>query len=137
MLDEAILHCKNRMVGAGNLLSMDQIQFQLSRIQSAYTICSAMCARSSRISGIDHNLAGEGLEANSMKAVITDLMQESAHLLVQVSGANGYKISHVGGRGIMDSRPFQIFEGSNEMLYSQSADMITRLMRKKKQFHLL
>ncbi|HLU90532.1 MAG TPA: acyl-CoA dehydrogenase family protein [Cyclobacteriaceae bacterium] len=137
MLDEAILHCKNRIVGSGNLLAMDQIQFQLSRIQSAYTICSAMCVRSSQISGIQYNLANEGLEANSMKAVVTDLMQESAHLLVQVSGANGYKISHVGGRGIMDSRPFQIFEGSNEMLYSQIAEVITRLMRKKKEFHLL
>ena len=137
MLDEAIVHCKNRIVGTGNLLSMDQVQFQLSRIQSAYTICSAMCARSSKISGIDHNLAGEGLEANSMKAVVTDLMQESAHILVQLSGANGYKISHVGGRGIMDSRPFQIFEGSNEMLYSQIAEMVTRLMRKQKQLNLL
>lgn len=136
MLDEAIVHCRNRIVGAGNLLSLDQIQFQLSRIQSAYTICSAMCARSSKISGIDYNLASEGLEANSMKAVVTDLMQESAHLLVQVSGANGYRISHIGGRGIMDSRPFQIFEGSNEMLYSQIAEMITRLMKKKKQSHL-
>ncbi len=54
----------------------------------------------------------------------------------QVSGANGYKISHIGGRGIMDSRPFQIFEGSNEMLYSQIAEMITRLMKKKKQSNL-
>src|SRR5690606_17649199 len=98
MLDEALVHCKNRFVGAGNLLSMDQIQYQLSRIQSAYTICSAMCARSSNISGIDHNLAAEGLEANSMKAVVTDLMHESSQLLVQVSGANGYKITHIGGR---------------------------------------
>jgi alkylation response protein AidB-like acyl-CoA dehydrogenase len=136
MLDEAILQCKNRIVGSGNLLSMDQIQYQLSRIQSAYTICSAMCARSSRISGIDLSLAAEGLEANSMKAVVTDLMHESAQLLVQVSGANGYKISHVGGRGIMDSRPFQIFEGSNEMLYSQIAEMVTRLMKKQKESHL-
>src|SRR5690606_28606114 len=122
MLDEALVQCKNRIVGSGNLLSMDQIQYQLSRIQSAYTICSAMCARSSNISGIAYNLAGEGLEANSMKAVVTDLMHEAAQLLVQVSGANGYKISHIGGRGIMDSRPFQIFEGSNEMLYSQIAE---------------
>ncbi|MEX2594314.1 MAG: acyl-CoA dehydrogenase family protein [Anditalea sp.] len=136
MLDEAIAHCKNRIVGAGNLLSMDQVQFQISRIQSAYTICSAMCARSSKISGIEHNLAAEGLEANSMKAVVTDLMQESAQILVQVSGANGYRISHIGGRGIMDSRPFQIFEGSNEMLYAQIAEMITRLMKKQKQLHL-
>lgn len=136
MLDEAVTHCKNRIVGTGNLLSMDQVQFQLSRIQAAYTICSAMCVRSSKISGIEHNLATEGLEANSMKAVVTDLMQESAQLLVQLSGANGYKISHIGGRGIMDSRPFQIFEGSNEMLYAQIAEIITRLMKKQKELHL-
>lgn len=133
MLDEAISHCRNRIVGATNLLAIDQVQFQIARIQSAYTICSAMCAKSSSISGIDHNLATEGLEANSMKAVVTDLMQESAQLLVQVSGANGYKTTHVGGRGIMDSRPFQIFEGSNEMLYTQIADIVTRLMKKQKQ----
>ncbi len=136
MLDEAIAHCRNRVVGTGNLLALDQVQFQLTRIQSAYTICSAMCAKSSEISGITHNLATEGLEANTMKAVVTDLMQESANLLVQLSGANGYRISHIGGRGIMDSRPFQIFEGSNEMLYAQIAEMVTRLMKKQKQSNL-
>jgi len=136
MLDEAITHCRNRVVGSSNLLAIDQVQYQLTRIQSAFTICSAMCARSSDISGIDHNLATEGLEANSMKAVVTDLMQESSQLLVQLSGANGYRISHIGGRGIMDSRPFQIFEGSNEMLYSQIADIITRAMKKQKQLNL-
>lgn len=133
MLDEAMAHCKNRIVGTGNLLELDQVQHQISRLQSAYTICSAMCARSSAISGIEHNLAVEGLEANAIKAVVTDLMQESAQLLVQLSGANGYRISHIGGRGIVDSRPFQIFEGSNEMLYAQIADIITRMMKKQKQ----
>ncbi len=136
MLDEALAHCQNRIVGTANLLALDQVQFQLTRIQAAFTICSAMCARSSEISGIDHNLATEGLEANSMKAVVTDLMQESAQILVQLSGANGYRISHIGGRGIVDSRPFQIFEGSNEMLYAQIAELITRLMKKQKQMQL-
>lgn len=136
MLDEAMAHCKNRIVGTGNLLELDQVQFQLSRIQAAYTICSAMCARSSRISGIEFNLAVEGLEANAMKAVVTDFMQESAQILVQLSGAKGYRISNIGGRGIVDSRPFQIFEGSNEMLYAQIADMIMRAMKKQKEVHL-
>ncbi|MCD0487880.1 acyl-CoA dehydrogenase [Pedobacter sp. MC2016-14] len=136
MLDEAVQHCNNRIVGGSNLLAMDNVQFQITRLQSAYTICSAMCARSSAISGIDHSLAAEGLEANAMKAVVTDLMQESAQLLVQLSGANGYRTSHIGGRGIMDSRPFQIFEGSNEMLYAQIADMVLRAMKKEKQSHL-
>ncbi|MEO5789677.1 acyl-CoA dehydrogenase family protein [Gelidibacter sp.] len=132
MLDEATQHCKNRMVGAGNLLAMDQVQFQLARIQSAFTLSSAMCLRSTEISGIENNLATNGLEANSMKTVVTDLMQESAQLLTQLSGASGYRLSHIGGRGIMDSRPFQIFEGSNEMLYSQISEMITRAMKKSK-----
>ena len=136
MLDEAIHQCKTRIVGASNLLAIDQVQFQLARIQNAYTICSAMCAKSSTMSSIHHNLASAGIEANSMKAVVTDLMQESAQLLVQLSGAKGFRISNIGGRGIMDSRPFQIFEGSNEMLYSQIADMITRAMKKKKQLNL-
>lgn len=136
MLDEAIKQTQNRIVGAGNLLALDNVQYQVSRIQSAYTICSSMCARSSDISGIQFNLAMEGIEANSMKAVVTDLMQESANTLVQLSGANGYKTSHIGGRGIMDSRPFQIFEGSNEMLYAQIADTISRQMKKQKSLNL-
>lgn len=136
MLDEAISHCRQRIVGNSNLLALDSVQFQLSRIQSAYTICSAMCHRSSHISGIDHNLATEGIEANAMKALVTDLMQESAQLCLQVSGANGYKISHIAGRGIVDSRPFQIFEGSNEMLYTQIAEMILKQMRRGKESNL-
>jgi acyl-CoA dehydrogenase len=131
MLDEALDHCKNRIVGSGNLLAMDSIKFQLSRIQTAFTICSAMCYKSSSMSGIENNLAAEGLEANSMKALVTDLMHESAQLCLQLSGANGYKISHIAGRGIVDSRPFQIFEGSNEMLYTQIAEMVIKEMKRK------
>ncbi|MBP3942765.1 acyl-CoA/acyl-ACP dehydrogenase [Sphingobacteriaceae bacterium WQ 2009] len=132
MLDEGLQHCKNRMVGAGNLLSFDHVQFLLTRLQAAYTINSAMCTRSVDISGVDKNVATNGLEANAMKTVVTDLMQECAQIVTQLSGANGYKISNIAGRGTMDSRPFQIFEGSNEMLYSQIADTIIRDMKKKK-----
>lgn len=136
MLDEALKQCKSRIVGVSNLLAMDQVQYQLSRIQNAYTICSAMCAKSSETSSIAHNLSTAGLEANSMKAVVTDLMHESAQLLLQLSGAKGFRTSHIGGRGVMDSRPFQIFEGSNEMLYAQIADIITRMMKKQKEANL-
>src|SRR5690606_21513316 len=136
MLDEALQHCTTRMVGTGNLLALDSVQFQLSRIQTAFTICSGMCARCSAISGIEHNLATEGLEANSMKALVTDLMQESAQLRIQVAGANGHKISHIAGRGIVDSRPFQIFEGSNEMVQTQIAELVLKRMRRQKESSL-
>lgn len=136
MLDEGIKHCRKRMIGMQNLLSLDHIHYQLSRIQSAYTLCSALCARSSKISGLEEDLSAAGLEANSIKAVVTDLMQESAQIMVQVHGAHGYRVSNVGGRGIMDSRPFQIFEGSNEMLYTQIADLVIKKMKQQKQTHL-
>ncbi len=136
MMDEALDQCKNRMVGGKSLISYDQVQFQISKIQSAFTICSAFCSRSSTKSSIENDLSADGIEANSVKTIVTDLMQEAAQTLVQLSGAKGYRLSHIGGRGIVDSRPFQIFEGANEMLYTQISEMIIKLMKKKKEFNL-
>ncbi len=132
MMDEATAHCKNRIVGVSNLFSLDQVQYQISKLQSFFTLSSAMCARSTIVSGIDKDVSGSGIHANSMKAFVTDMMQEAAQILVQLSGAKGYRMSHIGGRGIMDSRPFQIFEGSNEMLYTQISEGILKDMKKKK-----
>lgn len=136
MLDEAIKQCSRRIVGGKKLIELDQVQFQIAQIQSAFTVVSAMCFRSCSVSGIEHDLSGEGIEANSMKSYVTDLMQESAQTFTQLSGANGYRISNIGGRGIMDSRAFQIFEGSNEMLYTQIGEMITKLMKRKKEMNI-
>ncbi len=132
MLDEAIEHTNQRKVGAYSLSSMDSVRYQISRIQAAYTLASSMCAYTTTMSGIEFDLSSEGLQANSMKALVSDLMQESAQICVQLSGSGGYKIDHIAGRGIVDSRPFQIFEGSNEMLYAQIADILTKQMRKEK-----
>jgi alkylation response protein AidB-like acyl-CoA dehydrogenase len=132
MLDESISHTQSRIVGGQALCKLDAVRFRLSRIQAAYTLASGMCAHSSSVSCIEHDVAGEGLQANSMKAFLTDLMQESAQLCVQLAGSSGYKIDHIGGRGIVDSRSFQIFEGPNEMLYSQIALVVLKQMKKDK-----
>src|SRR5690606_7510306 len=85
MLDEAILHCNNRKVGIQPLSSMDSVRYQISRIQSAFTLSSAMCAHSTTMSGIDNDVSGAGILANSLKALVSDLMQESAQICVQLS----------------------------------------------------
>ncbi len=131
-LDEAITACKKRYVGGKPLFELDQVKFQIAQIQNAFTVCSAMCRRSAEHSGIDNNLALDIIEANSIKAYLTDLMQYSAQTLTQLSGANGYKLENYGARGIIDSRPFQIFEGSNEMLYTQIGETVLKLMRRAK-----
>lgn len=137
MLDEAIKQTTERFVGGKALIDYDQVKAHIAKIQSAFTITSAMCKRSSLISGIQNNLALLGVEANSMKAYITDLMQESAQILTQLKGANGYKEESISSRGIVDSRPFQIFEGSNDMLYSQISEMVLKAMNKAQNMNLL
>ena len=136
MLDEAIDHCNQRLVGGKSLFSYDQVQQRLSKLQASYTVCSAMCANSSEKAGIDVDLVPHGIEANAVKSVITDLMQEAAQSLVQLVGAKAYRINHIGGRGTADSRPFQIFEGSNDILYAQISEGLIKLMKRTKENNL-
>lgn len=137
LLDESIRHCQERRVSGLRLNELDAVKFQLSRLQAAYTICSGMCAYSTKVSSIDFDLSGHAVDANSVKALITDLMHESAQTALQLAGANGYRLDHIAGRGVVDSRPFQIFEGSNEMLYSQVAESVVKTMRRAKERNLL
>jgi len=136
MMDEAINHCKQRMVGGKNLVHYDQIQYRLAKLQASYTICSAMCAYSSENAGVEKDLSSCGFEANCFKTLTTDMMQEAAQSLVQLVGAKAYRYSHIGGRGIIDSRPFQIFEGSNDILYAQISESFVKLMKQAKEDNL-
>jgi hypothetical protein len=136
LLDEALSHCRERFVGGTPLLEYDQVQRRISRIQAAYTACSAMCLHTSEHAGLENNLAGDTLAANSTKAVVTDLMQNAAQSLLQLTGGKGYKLDHVAGRSVVDSRPFQIFEGSNDILYQQIAEKVLKGMRRAKERNL-
>ena len=130
MLDEAVKHCQQRYVAGKNLLGYDQVQHRLSQLQAWYTINSAMCHYAARVSGVNNNLTLFGLQANATKAVLTDMMQSAAQSLLQLTGAVGYRRDHIAGRAVVDSRPFQIFEGSNDVMYSQIAETILKEMKK-------
>lgn len=136
LLDEALTHCKQRYVGGKNLLGYDQVQHRISQLQAWYTINSAMCHYAAGTSGINNNLSSLGLQANATKAVLTDMMQNAAQSLLQLNGAMGYRRDCLAGRAVADSRPFQIFEGSNDVMYSQIADKVIKEMAKKKETNL-
>jgi alkylation response protein AidB-like acyl-CoA dehydrogenase len=136
LLDESIAHVNQRLVGGKPLFTYDQVQQRLAKLQASYTICSAMCANSSEKAGIENDLSLIGFEANSVKSVVTDLMQEAAQSATQLVGAQAYKLNHVAGRSITDSRPFQIFEGSNDILYAQISESLVKMMKKTKESNL-
>ena len=136
MLDESLAHVKQRYIGGKSLFSHDQVQQRLSKLQSFYTICAAMCAHSCKTADINNDLSMIGFEANSVKCVVTDIMQESAQSATQLFGASAFKLDHIAGRGIIDSRPFQIFEGPNDILYTQITGSLIKMMKKARESNL-
>lgn len=136
LLDESIAHTNYRLIGGKTLFTYDQVQQRLAKLQASYTICSAMCVNSSEKAGVENDLSSIGFEANSVKSVVTDLMQEAAQSATQLVGAQAYKLNHIAGRSITDSRPFQIFEGSNDILYAQISESLVKMMKKSKESNL-
>lgn len=136
ILDEAILHCKNRNVANRSLFSYDQVQLRLVKLQASYTICSAFCLGATELSKSTKDLTSHGVEANVIKSITSDLMQEASQSLLQLVGAKGFRLSHIAGSATVDSRPFQIFEGSNDILYTQISQAILKLMKHAKEFNV-
>lgn len=132
MLDEALNHCRTRIVGGNSLINYDQVKERLSKLQSYFTVSSAMSFFTSSNISIDDDTSRMDLAANSIKTVTTDYMQAAAQSLLQLVGAKGYRLDHIAGRSLIDSRPFQIFEGSNDILYQQITESIFKMMKKSK-----
>jgi alkylation response protein AidB-like acyl-CoA dehydrogenase len=129
LLDEAHRHCKERFVGGQSLFNYEQVRKRISRLQSSFTICSAMCAYTSEHVDMDKDVSSATIPANTIKTVTTDLMVNASDSLLQLMGAKGYRQDHLAGRAFVDSRPFQIFEGSNDILYQQISEGIIKAMR--------
>lgn len=136
MLDEALEHCRSRIVGGMSLFKYDQVKERLAKLQSYFTISSAMSYFTSTHVPLEKNTSRMDVAANSIKSVVTDYMQEASQSLLQLVGAKGYRLDHIAGRSVVDSRPFQIFEGSNDILYQQISESILKMMRKSKETNL-
>lgn len=136
MMDEALDHCKTRIVGGMSLFNYDQVKERLAKLQSYFTISSAMSYFTSTNIPLEKNTSRMDVAANSIKSVITDYMHEASQSLLQLVGAKGYRLDHIAGRSMVDSRPFQIFEGSNDILYQQISESILKRMRKSKETNL-
>lgn len=136
MLDEAVDHCKTRMVGGSSLYTYDQVKERLANLQSYFTISSAMSFFTSTNVPLEKNTSRMDVEANSIKTVVTDYMHEASQSLMQLVGAKGYRLDHIAGRSMVDSRPFQIFEGSNDILYQQITASVLKLMKRSKESNL-
>lgn len=127
LVDEAAQWCAERVVFGKPLLGYEQVQYRLAEMQAIGTICSAACAFAGAM--LDAHEGPEPfiemLTANIVKVTTSDLLQASAQSGVQLRGGQGFRKDHYTGKAFVDSRPFQIFEGSNDVLYEAiSAQLI-------------
>jgi alkylation response protein AidB-like acyl-CoA dehydrogenase len=136
MLDEAVGHCKQRIVGGTSLFNYDQVKERLAKLQSYFTVSSAMSYFTSTNVPLTQDTSRMDIAANSIKSVVTDYMHEASQSLMQLVGAKGYRLDHIAGRSMVDSRPFQIFEGSNDILYQQISESVLKMMRRSKETNL-
>jgi alkylation response protein AidB-like acyl-CoA dehydrogenase len=123
LVDEAVQWSQNRIVFGKPIFAYEQVQHRLAGIQATHTICSTLCAFVSAM--LDdhepHEPFIEMLAANIVKVTTTDLLQMAAQSAVQLYGGQGYRRDHYVGKAFVDTRPFQIFEGSNDVLYEAIA----------------
>ncbi|MEM0964214.1 MAG: acyl-CoA dehydrogenase family protein, partial [Bacteroidota bacterium] len=136
IFDEALDHARERFVGGKALIDYDQVRARLSKLQAYVTGTAAMCMETAGSAGVERDLFTDGLKANAFKTVVTDWMQDAAQSFLQLMGGQGYREDHLAGRALVDSRPYQIFEGSNDILYQQVTESVVKAMRRLKQVHL-
>lgn len=136
MYHEARHHTSRRFVGGRPLEQYDQVQDRLAVLQAYCTACAAMCSHSSTVAAVQDDCSGRALEANAIKTVVTDMMHGAAQSLVQLMGGMGYRLDSIAGRALVDSRPFQIFEGSNDILYQQITEAVLKGMAKVREVNV-
>lgn len=132
MADEALTHVRSRVVSGSTLLDYDQVQARVARIQGQLALVSALSLYATEHASATADLSREAVAANSTKTVSSDYMHESSQSLLQLVGAKGYATDHIAGRSVADARPFQIFEGPNDVLYTQIGSKTLETLRKHK-----
>jgi len=132
LLDEAVAWASKRVVFGKPLLAYEQVQHRLATIQAVSTICSSTCAFAGSLLDAYEPLDPfiEMLTSNVVKVTTSDLLQFSAQSVVQLFGGQGFRKDHYVGKAFVDSRPFQIFEGSNDVLYEAIAAQLIGEARK-------
>jgi len=130
--DEAVRHTRERKVSGAPLIDYDQVQARVARIQGRLALVSALSLYAAEHAAADVDLSREAVASNSAKTVCSDYMHDAAQSLLQLVGARGYATDHIAGRSVVDARPFQIFEGSNDVLYAQIGAKTFETMRKRK-----
>jgi alkylation response protein AidB-like acyl-CoA dehydrogenase len=124
LVDEVADRARSRVTFGRAIGEYDQVQYRLSGLRGYQQVNQSLWHFTGEWSDLNNDVSGDQVLANASKVVSSEGLQAAADSAVQVFAAAAYKRNHIVGRAFTDSRPFQIFEGSNDVLQENTYDVL-------------
>lgn len=131
LVDEMKPYLADRRVFGKALVDYEQVQYRYANLQAIADINEWLCRYAGNMMDEAKDGFLEMLAANIIKTTTSDLMQDACQSALQLNGANGFRRDSYVGKAFVDSRPFQIFEGSNDVLYDAISGQLLGEARRK------
>jgi alkylation response protein AidB-like acyl-CoA dehydrogenase len=124
MVDEVTERANARFTFGRPIAEYDQVQYRLSTLRGIEQANQSIWHFVGAWKDSHNDVSGDHVLANASKVVSTDGLMAAADSAMQVFAGAAYKRNHVVGRAFTDSRPFQIFEGSNDVLHENTYEVL-------------
>jgi alkylation response protein AidB-like acyl-CoA dehydrogenase len=124
LADEVTDRASSRITFGRTISEYDQVQYRISGLRGMEQINRSLWHFTGYWCDHHTDVSGDHLLANASKTISSDGLQAAADSAVQVFASAAYKRNHVVGRAFTDARPFQIFEGSNDVLQENTYDVL-------------
>ena len=121
---EVSTHMSQRYTFGFPLSHYDQVKCRLSTLQGLYHMNHTLWHFTSAWMDTHPDISGDYTLVNSAKVVCSETMQMASDSALQIFASAAFKRNHIVGRAFVDSRPFQIFEGSNDVLNDNTYETI-------------
>ncbi len=124
LTDEVTSRGDERVVFNNPIGAYDQVQYRIASVRGLYQ-ANHYLARFTSAWMQDHDdVSGDYLLVNTSKVISSESMSTAADASLHIFASAAFKRTHYVGRALIDSRPFQIFEGSNDVLHENTYEAI-------------
>ncbi|WP_372846302.1 acyl-CoA dehydrogenase family protein [Pontiella sp.] len=124
LADEVAERAGSRITFGRTIGEYDQVQYRISGLRGLQQINQSLWHFTGHWCDHHTDVSGDHLLANASKVISSEGLQAAADSAVQLFASAAYKRNHVVGRAFTDARPFQIFEGSNDVLLENTYDVL-------------
>ncbi|MCF7973534.1 MAG: acyl-CoA/acyl-ACP dehydrogenase [Phycisphaerae bacterium] len=124
MADVASQRVNDRHVFGKALIEYDQVQYRIETLRGMAALNHALWQYTGKWMDDHADISSHYTLVNAAKLVCSETIQAASDSAVQLFASAAFKRNHIAGRAYVDSRPFPIFEGSNDVLDENLYDTV-------------